>query len=175
MTHVTITTNTFSLLSILSNVAFGFVETATESHVMSYISTEKGLERALEQTSRFYTDLEHIAMDLGTLTQRYSQSQSSVSKCHHRSIDALDWDWHDDAQSPKSVHRKQQQQHHSLSLTLSTNKSKVRRKLSTRMNQTDYNESDQRSFDCTTSPLRRSKTHGMNRSIVSHGSRSSCV
>ena len=144
------------LSSCLSNVTFG-LETATESHVMSYISTEKGLERALEQTSRFYTDLEHIAMDLGTLTKRYSQSQSSLSKCHHRSIDALDWDWHDDAQSPKSAHRKPQQ-HHSSSLVRSTNKSKVRRRLSTRMNQTDYNESDQRSFDCTTSPLRRSKT-----------------
>jgi len=111
--------------------------TANESH----ISTEKGLDRALEQTSRFYTDLEHIASDLGTLTKRYSQS--------HQSIDALDWDWHeDDIQSPKNTHRKQ---------IRSNNKNKIRRKLNTNNNQIEYNESDNenRSFDYSTSPLRR--------------------
>jgi len=107
--------------------------TTNESH----ISTEKGLERALEQTSRFYTDLEHIASDLGTLTKRYSQS--------HQSIDALDWDWHeDDIQSPKNTHRKQQ--------VRSNNKNKIRRKF-----KIEYHESDNenRSFDYSTSPLRR--------------------
>ncbi|CAF0962660.1 unnamed protein product [Adineta steineri] len=126
----------------------------TESHVMSYISTEKGLERALEQTSRFYTDLEHIAIDLGTLTKRYSQSESSLV---HHSIDALDWDWLDDMQtsppliqSPKNIYRKQ-------CFTRSANKNKVRRRLHTNMNQTEYYESDHenRSFDYSTSPLRR--------------------
>jgi hypothetical protein len=120
---------------------------------MSYISTEKGLERALEQTSRFYIDLEHIAIDLGTLTKRYSQSESSL---FHRSIDALDWDWHDDMhsptiQSPKIISRKQP-------IIRSNNKNKIRRKLNTNINQTEYNESDNenRSFDYSTSPLRRS-------------------
>jgi len=134
-------------------------QSATESHVMSYVSTEKGLERALEQTSRFYTDLEHIAIELGTLTKRYSQSQTSLTKIYHRPIDALDWDWHDDIhspiiQSPKATHRKQ---YYSLSLNRSNNKNKIRRRLNTNMNQTEYNESDNdnRSFDCTTSPLRR--------------------
>ncbi|CAF4680912.1 unnamed protein product [Rotaria sp. Silwood1] len=119
-------------------------QTVTESHVMSYISTEKGLERALEQTSRFYTDLEHIATDLGTLTKRYSQS--------HQSIDALDWDWIDDIQSSKYNQRKQYQP-----LIRSNNKNKIRRRLNTNINQTDYNESDNenRSFDYSTSPLRR--------------------
>jgi hypothetical protein len=117
---------------------------------MSYISTEKGLERALEQTSRFYIDLEHIAIDLGTLTKRYSQSESSL---FHRSIDALDWDWHDDMhspiiQSPKTISRKQQ-------VIRSNNKNKIRRRLNTNI---EYNESDNenRSFDYSTSPLRRS-------------------
>ena len=125
---------------------------------MSYISTEKGLERALEQTSRFYTDLEHIAIDLGTLTKRYSQSESSLHHHHHHSIDALDWDWHDDMhsptiQSPKGISRKQQ-------IIRSNNKNKIRRRLNTNMNQTEYNESDNenRSFDYPTSPLRRSMT-----------------
>lgn len=105
----------------------------------SHISTEKGLERALEQTSRFYTDLEHIATDLCTLSKRYSQS--------HRSIDALDWDWQDeDFQSPKqTTHRKQ---------TRSTNKNRIRRRLN---HSIEYHESDHdnQSFDCSTSPLRR--------------------
>ncbi|CAF3674096.1 unnamed protein product [Rotaria sordida] len=116
----------------------------TESHVMSYISTEKGLERALEQTSRFYTDLEHIATDLGTLTKRYSQS--------YQSIDALDWDWNDDSQSPKRHQRKHYQQ-----LIRSNNKNRIRRRLNININQTDYNESDNEnhSFDYSTSPLRR--------------------
>jgi hypothetical protein len=101
---------------------------------MSYISTEKGLERALEQTSRFYNDLEHIASDLGTLTKRYSQS--------HQSIDALDWDLNDDdIHSPKVIHRKQ---------IRSNNKNKIRR----RVNQIEYN--DNRIFDYSNSPLRRS-------------------
>ncbi|CAF0844917.1 unnamed protein product [Adineta ricciae] len=124
----------------------------TETQMMSYISTEKGLERALEQTSRFYTDLEHIALDLGTLTKRYSHSESSLA---HPSIDALDWDWLDDmhsptVQSPKTISRK----HHCLR---SSNKSKLRRRINMNMNQTEYNESDQenRSFDLSTSPLRR--------------------
>jgi hypothetical protein len=108
---------------------------ANESHV----ATEKGLERALEQTSRFYTDLEHIASDLGTLSKRYSQS--------HRSIDALDWDWQeDDIQSPKNTtpHRKQ-------------NRSNTKNKIRRRINQIEYNESDSenRSFDYSSSPLRR--------------------
>jgi predicted patatin/cPLA2 family phospholipase len=103
---------------------------------MSYISTEKGLERALEQTSRFYNDLEHIASDLGTLTKRYSQS--------HQSIDALDWDLNDnDIHSPKTIHRKQ---------IRSNNKNKIRRKLNTNI---DYN--DNRLFDYSSSPLRRSR------------------
>ena len=120
---------------------------------MSSISTEKGIERALEQTSRFYIDLEHIALDLGTLTKRYSHSESSLA---HPSIDALDWDWLDDmhsptVQSPKTISRK----HHCLR---SSNKSKLRRRINMNMNQTEYNESDQenRSFDLSTSPLRRS-------------------
>lgn len=127
-----------------------FSESATESNIMSYMSTEKGLERALEQTSRFYIDLEHIAIDLGTLTKRYSQSESSL---FHRSIDALDWDWHDDMhspiiQSPKTISRKQQ-------VIRSNNKNKIRRRLNTNI---EYNESDNenRSFDYSTSPLRRS-------------------
>jgi ribosomal protein L28 len=131
---------------------------------MSYITTEKGLERALEQTTRFYTDLEHIAIDLGTLTKRYSQSQQSLSKRYHRPIDALDWDWHDDMhsptiQSPKPSQRKQQQLNSSLSSNRSNNKNKIRRRLNTNIHQTEYNESDNdnRSFDCTSSPLRRSK------------------
>jgi hypothetical protein len=112
----------------------GFLETATESHVMSYMSTEKGLERALEQTSRFYSDLEHIATDLNTLSKKYSQSQTSVSpsisKYYHQhnrfgisTIDALDWDWNDIVhsppliQSPKFFHRKERQQYSSSSLS----------------------------------------------------------
>jgi hypothetical protein len=106
---------------------------------MSYVSTEKGLERALEQTSRFYTDLEHIASDLGTLTQRYSQS--------HQSINALDWDWHDDDNnSPKTIHRKQ---------IRTNNKNKIRRKLNTSINPIEYNESDN-DHRSLSSPLRRS-------------------
>jgi len=107
---------------------------------MSYVSTEKGLERALEQTSRFYTDLEHIASDLGTLTQRYSQS--------HQSINALDWDWHDDDNnhSPKTIHRKQ---------IRTNNKNKIRRKLNTSINPIEYNESDNEHRSLS-SPLRRS-------------------
>jgi hypothetical protein len=124
---------------------------------MSYISTEKGLERALEQTTRFYSDLEHIALDLGTLTKRYSQSQNSLVKLAHRSIDALDWDWQDEAQSPKSNLRKQH--HLTTSLSRSATKSKIRRRLNISINQTDYNESDHdhRTLDCATSPLRRSE------------------
>jgi len=98
----------------------------------------KGLERALEQTSRFYTDLEHIAIDLGTLTKRYSQSETSLP---HRSIDALDWDWHDDVSSPKMIARKQQ-------LVRTNNKNKIRR----RLNESDH---ENRSIDYSTSPLRR--------------------
>ncbi|CAF4760719.1 unnamed protein product, partial [Rotaria sp. Silwood2] len=41
-------------------------QTVTESYVMPYISTEKGLERALEQTNRFCSGLAHIATDLDT-------------------------------------------------------------------------------------------------------------
>lgn len=130
-------------------------QTATETHVMSYISTEKGLEQALEQTTRFYTDLEHIATDLGTLTKRYSQSQNSLNKYTHRSIDALDWDLQDEFQSPKSSHRKPFSLNSSL--TRSSTKSKIRRRLNISINQSEYNESDQdhRHFDLTTSPLRR--------------------
>lgn len=99
----------------------------------------------MEQTSRFYTDLEHIASDLGTLSKRYSQS--------HRSIDALDWDWQEEEiSSPKnlSTHRKQNR---------STNKTKIRRRLNTSNQQVEYHESDHenRSFDYSSSPLRRSK------------------
>jgi len=145
------------------------------------MSTEKGLERALEQTSRFYSDLEHIATDLNTLSKRYSQSQTSISPSiskyyhqHNRSglntIDALDWDWNDVhspplIQSPKNFHRKERQQCSSSSLPRlnnNNNKNKVRRKLTNTNNQTDYNESDLEirtsySYDCTNSPLRRSK------------------
>lgn len=143
------------------------------------MSTEKGLDRALEQTSRFYSDLEHIATDLNTLTKRYSQSQTSISPSvskyyqhHSRSglttIDALDWDWNDVhspplVQSPKTSHRKERQQYSSsLPRLNSNNKNKVRRKLNPTNQQTDYNESDletrtTRSYDCTSSPLRRSK------------------
>jgi hypothetical protein len=144
------------------------------------MSTEKGLERALEQTSRFYSDLEHIATDLNSLSKRYSQSQTSISpsisKYYHQhnrpvlnTIDALDWDWNDVnspplIQSPKSLQKKQ----HSFSSlprlnnNINNTKSKVRRKLNNIKNQTDYNESDleirsSRSYDCTSSPLRRSK------------------
>ncbi|CAF0945750.1 unnamed protein product [Adineta steineri] len=148
-------------------------QTATESHVMSYMSTEKGLERALEQTSRFYTDLEHIATDLNILSKRYSQSQTSIlpslSKYYHQhnrpvfnTIDALDWDWNDVhspplVQSPKTFHKKQ---YSSSSLSRLNNKSKVRRKLNHSKNQTEYHESDleirtTRSYDCTSSPLKR--------------------
>ena len=122
-------------------MSFVHLDPANESH----ISTEKGLDRALEQTSRFYTDLEHIASDLGTLSKRYSQS--------HRSIDALDWDWQEEEiSSPKNLttHRKQNR---------STNKTKIRRRLNTTNQQVEYHESDHqnRSFDCSSSPLRRSK------------------
>jgi hypothetical protein len=155
-------------------------QTVTESHVLSYMSTEKGLERALEQTSRFYSDLEHIATDLNTLSKRYSQSQASMSPSlskyyhqHNRSgmntIDALDWDWNDAhssplIQSPKNLHRKERQQYSSSSLSRlnnnNNNKTKVRRKLNNTNNQTEYHESDlevrsSRSYDCTNSPLRR--------------------
>ena len=146
----------FSRTKTISGVG---LETAAETHVMSYISTEKGLEHALEQTTRFYTDLEHIATDLGTLTKRYSQSQNSLNKYTHRSIDALDWDLQDEFQSPKSSHRKPLALN--TSLTRSTNKSKLRRRLNMSMNQSEYHESDQdrRHLDLTTtSPLRRSKT-----------------
>ncbi|UJR10245.1 hypothetical protein I4U23_014456 [Adineta vaga] len=124
----------------------------TETQMMSFISTEKGLERALEQTSRFYTDLEHIALDLGTLSKRYSQSESSLV---HPSIDALDWDWLDDMQSPTIQSPKTNPRKHNF--LRSTNKNKVRRRIHVNMNQTEYNESDQenRSFDYSTSPLRR--------------------
>ena len=119
---------------------------------MSYISTEKGLERALEQTSQFYNDLEHIATDLGTLTKRYVRSRASV---YHRSIDALDWDWLDDNHTPptsKHTHRKLQQ------LNRLNNKNKLRRRLYTDINQTKYHESDHESLDFrySTSSLRRS-------------------
>jgi hypothetical protein len=122
---------------------------------MSYISTEKGLEHALEQTTRFYTDLEHIAIDLSTLSKRYSQSHTSLSTNALRSIDTLDWDWHDDVQSPKTMHRKAS--HLTASLTRSNTKSKIRRRLNLTMNATEYNESDHehRKIDCTSSPLRR--------------------
>jgi hypothetical protein len=161
---------------------FFFLETATESHVISYMSTEKGLERALEQTSRFYSDLEHIATDLNTLSKRYSQSHTSISpsisKYYHQNnrsglntIDALDWDWNDVhspplIQSPKNFHRKERQQYSSSSLPRLNNnyntKNRVRRRLNNTNNQTDYNESDleirtSHSYDCTNSPLRRSK------------------
>lgn len=153
-------------------------QTATESHVLSYMSTEKGLERALEQTSRFYSDLEHIATDLNTLSKRYSLSQASMSPSlsryyhqHNRSgmntIDALDWDWNDAhspplIQSPKNLQRKDRQQYSSSSLSRLNNNKKVRRKLNNTTNQTEYHESDlevrsSRSYDCTNSPLRRSK------------------
>lgn len=145
---------------------------------MSYMSTEKGLERALEQTSRFYSDLEHIATDLNSLSKKYSQSHTalipSVSKYyyHHnqhvcKTIDALDWDWNDVhpspiVQSPKSTQKKSHQHSFSsLPRSNSNNKSKVRRKLNPTHLPTDYNESDlelrtSRSYDCTSSPLRRS-------------------
>ncbi len=166
------------------------LETATESHVLSYMSTEKGLERALEQTSRFYSDLEHIATDLNTLSKRYSQSQTSlspsISKYYHQqhrsglnTIDALDWDWNDIhspplVQSPKNFHRKDRLQYSSSSLPRlnnNANKTKVRRKLNTTNNQTDYHESDleirsSRSYDCTNSPLRRSKTSNFKNELI---------
>ena len=160
------------------------LENATESHVMSYMSTEKGLERALEQTSRFYSDLEHIATDLNSLSKKYSQSQASlipsVAKYYHQhnrpvlnTIDALDWDWHDIhspplSQSPKSVHRKSQAQPYASSSLprLNATKSKVRRRLVNNYLPTEYNESDlelqtSRSYDCTSSPLRRRKNETM--------------
>lgn len=136
------------------------------------MSTEKGLERALEQTSRFYSDLEHIATDLNSLSKRYSQSQSSISpslsKYYPRpgmnTIDALDWDWNDVhspplIQSPKNFYRKP---YASSSLSRLNTKSKVRRKLPHTNQQTEYHESDlevhsSRSYDCAHSPLRRSK------------------
>jgi len=152
-------------------------QTATESNVLSYMSTEKGLERALEQTSRFYSDLEHIATDLNTLTKRYSLSQTtmspSISKYYQQNnrsglntIDALDWDWNDVnspplIQSPKNFHRKERQQYSSSSLPRLNNKNKIRKKINHNTNnQTEYNESDleihsSRSYDCTHSPLRR--------------------
>ena len=134
---------------------------------MSYISTEKGLEHALEQTTRFYTDLEHIASDLGTLTKRYSQSHSSLNKSSHRSIDALDWDWQDELQSPKTSSSSRKQTHFTSSLTRSNTKNKLRRRLNITMNQTEYNESDHdhRIVDITTSPLRRSETHKISLNI----------
>ena len=162
----------------MKNFFFPFVETATESHVMSYMSTEKGLERALEQTSRFYSDLEHIATDLNSLSKKYSQSQTSLipsmSKYYHQhnqpvlnTIDALDWDWNDVhasplVQSPKSTHKKVYQHSFSSLPRLNLTKSKVRRKFNPNYLPTDYNESDlelrtSRSYDCTSSPLRRSK------------------
>jgi len=155
-------------------------QNATESHVLSYMSTENGLDRALEQTSRFYSDLEHIATDLNILTKRYSQSQTTMSPAlsryyhqqqqYHRpglnTIDALDWDWNDAqsppfVQSPKTQQRKDRQQYSSsLPRLNSNNKNKVRRRLNQNNQQTDYNESDleirtTRSYDCTSSPLRR--------------------
>ncbi len=159
-----------------------FSESATESNIMSYMSTEKGLERALEQTSRFYSDLEHIATDLNTLSKIYSQSQTSISpslsKYYHQhnrpvfnTINALDWDWNDVhspplIQSPKNLHRKQPQQYSSSSLPRlnnnNNNKTKVRRRLNHANDQTEYHESDleirtTRSYDCTSSPIKRSK------------------
>ncbi|CAF3363878.1 unnamed protein product [Rotaria sp. Silwood1] len=149
-------------------------QTVTESHVQCCMSTEKGLERALEQTSRFYSDLEHIATDLNTLSKKYSQSQTSVSPSIskyynqpiHNTIDALDWDWNDFhssplVHSPKNRQKKQHQQYTSSSLSrLNNHKYKVRRRLTNIHKQTDYNESDLEirtsiSYDCTSSPLRR--------------------
>ena len=147
---------------------------------MSYMSTEKGLERALEQTSRFYSDLEHIATDLSSLSKKYSQSQTSVATsiskfCQHHNrpvlntIDALDWDWNDaqsppSIQSPKSTPKKSHSHHASSSLPrLNANRVRGRRKIPAKAGlQTEYNESDlelrtSRSYDCTSSPLRRSK------------------
>lgn len=159
----------------LQNVNFHLLETATESNILSYMSTEKGLERALEQTSRFYSDLEHIATDLNTLSKRYSQSQTSMSpslsKYYPRSgmntIDALDWDWNDVCsppliQSPKNLHRKPYSSSSLSRLNNSTTKSKLRRKFQHSNHQTEYHESDlevhsSRSYDCTHSPLRRRK------------------
>ena len=182
--------NEISLNSLEKNHSLP-LETATESHVLSYMSTEKGLERALEQTSRFYSDLEHIATDLNTLSKRYSLSQSSISPSvskyyhsHNRSglntIDALDWDWNDVhspplVQSPKSLQRKERQQYSSSSLSRlnnnNNNKPKVRRKLNNPNNQTEYHESDleirsSRSYDCTNSPLRRSKKTERNKELI---------
>ena len=171
-------THVNKLINFILNKTYLILETATESHVMSYMSTEKGLERALEQTSRFYSDLEHIATDLNTLSKRYSQSQTSISpsisKYYHQhnrpvlnTIDALDWDWNDVhspplIQSPKSLQKKQFSSS-SLPRLNNMNKTKLRRKLNNIKNQTDYHESDleirsSRSYDCTNSPLRRSKT-----------------
>lgn len=148
------------------------LEMVNESNVLSFMSTEKGLERALEQTSRFYSDLEHIATDLNSLSRRYSQSQNSISpslsKYYPRSglntIDALDWDWNDVhspplVQSPKNFHRKP---YTSSSLSRLNSKSKLRRKFPHANQQTEYHESDlevhsSRSYDCTHSPLKRSK------------------
>ena len=146
-----------------------FIETATESHF------EKDLERALEQTSRFYSDLEHIATDLNILSKRYSQSQTFISPLisrHNRSIlntiDVLDWDWNDIysssfTQSPKIRHRKHQHDSSSsLSRLNNHNRNKSRKKLINIHKQTDYNESDfeictSHSYDCTNSPLKRRK------------------
>lgn len=143
--------------------------TNTETHMSSFTSTEQGLERALEQTSRFYSDLEHIATDLNSLSKKYSQSQTtlipSVSKYyqHHdqstfNTIDALDWDLMDACSSPRKIHS----HHSSSSLSRLNNKSRGRRRIPVHSFQTDYNESDieireSRSCDCASSPLRRSE------------------
>lgn len=168
---------------------FVCLESVTESHVISCMSTEKGLERALEQTSRFYSDLEHIATDLNTLSKRYSQSQTiispSMSKYYNQpvlnTIDALDWDWHDMSspplvQSPKNRPKKHQHQYSSLSRlnSSSNNKHRVRRRINYANKQTDYNESDLEirtslSYDCTSSPLRRSEYEKPCANIILHG------
>ena len=148
-------TNSMRLFAFAYRRSIYRLETATETHLMSYISTEKGLERALEQTTRFYTDLEHIATDLCTLSKRYNQNLNSFNKPSHRSIDALDWDLQDDVNSPKLTNFRKG---HSLP-SRSNGKTKLRRRLNLTVSQTDYNESDQehRLIDCTTSPLRRSQ------------------
>ncbi|CAF1269935.1 unnamed protein product, partial [Didymodactylos carnosus] len=150
---------------------------ALQNNLQSYMTTEKGLERALEHTTKLNQDLEMILTDFGTLSRRYSQSSinkilpSSASTLetydnhhfqHSHTIDVLDWNYNDcspTSQSPTNSYRRQASRNTTSSQTMnksqnSRNKTKLKRRLNTTTS--DYNESDEtRTYDYTSSPLRR--------------------
>ncbi|CAF0871128.1 unnamed protein product [Didymodactylos carnosus] len=147
---------------------------ALQNNLMSYMTTEKGLERAIEHTTKLNQDLEMILTDFGTLSRRYSQSSvnkilTSTSSAtydnhhfqHSHTIDVLDWNYNDCSPMPQSPnsYRRQSSRNTNSSQTSnksqnSRNKTKLKRRLNTMSS--DYHESDEtRSYDYTSSPLRR--------------------